>query len=256
MQSYELAYTAVAAIADRIVTTGTAGVSAPADSPVDRLYGLVAAQLNGSTVGAQILRTLEAQPTDPVARQGAAQAVAAEADANSHFADELRRLAQDVPIGGGPSYAAAGGGGADAGARKAGVALRNVSLDSTGAFFVCVVLAVLMLFATALYVNVVWPRAGLTEGARLDHLAGSWSAVQDGEVLRMTVSDEGVVTLSGENAFCQGSVSSPGRSEYLFGFNCGLGGASGEGELSWFGDSLKLSIPDDDDVDVFEFSRE
>ncbi|GAB2937740.1 hypothetical protein GCM10027280_27430 [Micromonospora polyrhachis] len=207
----DVARTAVDVVADRIVAVGTAHTAALGESTVDRLYGVVAVRLSGSPIGGRILRTLEAGPADPVARWDATQAVAAEAEADAGFADALRQLVGQLPI-----AAAAGDG-----IRPVDRPARGSGLSQTGIVVGIAVAVVVLVVGAALYLNVVAPYVGLTEGARLDRVAGQWHGQDSASRVVLTINSDGTAMLSNRSRSCVGEIDSPARFEYTIRFDCG-----------------------------------
>lgn len=251
MDPSQLIPPAVTAIADRIAHVGAATATPLTDSVVDRLYGLVAARLSRSPIGARFLRELETRPQDPSARRDVAQAVTAEAEADEAFAAEIGALVDQLAVHP-PQQEAFGPGAAPAGGQP-GNPSRGLRL-STGAIIAVIAGAVvLLLVSTTLLVNVVLPQIGLTEGARLDRIEGRWAGQDDdGEEFFLTIKSDGSVTIETGLWPCPGRVTSPARSDYVFDFDCGIVRLSYDAELNFVGDQLTLRDPDGDGGDEDE----
>ncbi|MGW0435427.1 hypothetical protein ACWDV4_23165 [Micromonospora sp. NPDC003197] len=240
----DVARGAVDVVADRIVAVGDAHTAALGASTVDRLYGVVAVRLSGSPIGGRILRTLEERPADPAARWDAAQAVAAEAEADAPFADALRQLVGELP-----AAAAAG-----SGLRPVVQPARGPKLSQAGIVVAVAVAVVVLVVGAALYLNVVAPYVGLTEGARLDRVAGQWYGQGEASGGTLTIGSDRAVVLTYKRNSCAGEIESPARSHYTIRFDCGSGSDDKStvwADLDSSGDELTLREMGESEIVVF-----
>ncbi|MGW0435426.1 hypothetical protein ACWDV4_23160 [Micromonospora sp. NPDC003197] len=249
----ELASTAVTTVADRILAVGDVQTAPLTGSVVDQLYATVAVRLGGSPIGGRFLRALETYPADPAARWDAVQAVTAEAESDAWFASELGRLVAELPttaVGhpgqpvshptqpiGDPGQAASYP------VPPPDRPVRRSRLNLGGIVVGVALAAVLLVLGTAFYVNLVAPRLGLTEGDRLDRVAGEWRGQVGGGQLVLTIGPDGVATVANRIWSCAGEVTSPARSEYTIRVDCGLLETALVAELSPDGDRLTLDWP-------------
>lgn len=260
MDQTQLVSAIVSIVAERIVHTGTAASAALTDSAVDRCYGLLAARLHASTIGAYFLRALEAQPHDPTARRDVAQAVTAEVTADGAFGAELWNLASQLPVlppaGHIPAPPAGGvpapGNGPDSWPGNGlgngpGNVLDSLRAKPRSALTLLVAAVGLMLISMALLANLVLPRLGLTEGARVDRVAGTWTGYDDGELVVVTIRPNGSVAFESEGWPCPGQITSPTRAEYRLEINCGIIRVSLGAELNLTGSKLTIRSSDGPD---------
>jgi hypothetical protein len=249
----ELASTAVATVADRILAVGDAHTTPLTGSTVDQLYATVAVRLGGSPIGGRFLRALETYPADPAARWDAVQAVTAEAESDAWFAGELGRLVAELPITavGHPGQPVThptwsiNHPGQPVGypVQPADRPVRRPRVNLAGVVVGVALAAVLLVLGTALYVNVAVPRLGLTEAGRLDRVAGEWWGQVGGGQFVLTIKPDGVATVANRIWSCSGEVASPARSEYTIRVDCGLVETTLAAELSPAGDRLTLDWP-------------
>jgi hypothetical protein len=278
MEAPELAARVVAVMSDLITRSGPDRL---VNSTSESLYEMVTARLNTSAVGARFLRAFEAQPTDPGARRDVAQAVAAEAEADAGFAGLLRELTAhlpaplapagappapvsgpplpvggppvpggDLPSGGFPTVPPPPGvptvGSPPGGPQPAGPTgpPGGLRLGREGAVAALAVGVIVLLSIVILMANLVWPKLGLTEGARIDQVEGTWSGRDtDGDRVSFDIHSDGTVTIHDEDdvASCVSRVTSPSRSDYLLVIDCGIAKFDYTLELDTFGDTLTLT---------------
>ncbi|PZF81847.1 hypothetical protein, partial [Micromonospora endophytica] len=104
-------------------------------------------------------------------------------------------------------------------------------------------IAVILLAVNAtILVKVILPRAGLTEGARLDRLAGTWTNDEAGTG-SLVIRPDGTLAVTNESISCPGRVTSPARSEYVLEMDCGMFRSSIDAKLNLLGDELTLTAP-------------
>ncbi|MEU3454262.1 hypothetical protein ABZ671_11750 [Micromonospora sp. NPDC006766] len=260
MDIANVVYAAVDAVARRIASIGTAGALALTDSVADRLYGAVAERLSGSAIGAHLLRGLETAPADTAAQWAIAQALAAEAEADGQFAEELRHLVGQLTASA-PQHGAFGLASTTVGGQgfprpgpipPQGAAVgpdqiskpRQTFKPTTGGVIVIIAVAVIMmLISMTVLAKVVLPQAGITESARLNRLEGIWTTQTSNGSAMLIVRSDHTVALSGGSPSCPGRVTSPARSNYVFEVDCGLVKTTFEAKLNLRGNELTLTSP-------------
>ncbi|TCC00270.1 hypothetical protein E0H26_00775 [Micromonospora zingiberis] len=240
MELAQVVHTAVAAVADRIA----AGTTTRTDTTVDHLYRSIARKLDASVIGARLLKELENQPTATTARRDATQAVAAEAEADQHFAAELRhlvdQLTRNLPHAYRPNTTHTPP--APSTDPTPGPPPRHPQPNTGAIVLIAAVAVILLTISTTLLVKLVLPQAGLTEGARLDKISGTWTGPPPNNG-SLTIRPDGTFAIADPNWNCPGRVSSPGRSVYVLEMDCGLFRTSFDGKLNLLGDKLTLSAP-------------
>ncbi|GAB3138885.1 hypothetical protein GCM10027290_07060 [Micromonospora sonneratiae] len=227
-------------MADRIFAVGDAYATPLTGSVVDRLYEVIAVRLSGSPIGLRFLRALEARPAEPDARRDVVQAVAAESEADAGFAEEIRLLSGDLTVSGYGGQPPAAPGPTP---MVAGAAGGKPRVNQGVVVVAAAITAVLLVLSAAFFVNVVSPYAGITEGARLDRLAGEWRGQVGDDQLVLTITADGVARIGGSRWPCVGQVSSPSRSSYTIDVDCRLVSTSLAAELDLAGDRLTVSWP-------------
>ena len=228
MELAQVVHTAVAAAADRIAATGTGHHT---DTTADHLYRSIASRLHTTVIGTHLLRELENQPTAPPARRDTTRAVTAEAEADPQFAAELHhlvdQLTRDLP----PAY------------RPHHEPPPHRQPNAVVILLIAAVAAVLLTINGIILVNLVLPHAGLTESARLNKLAGTWTSGEPPHDDRITIRRNGTFAITDPNWSCPGRVTSPARSRYVLEMDCGIFRTSFDGKLNLLGDKLTLTAP-------------
>ncbi|MEV6693769.1 hypothetical protein AB0M35_20085 [Micromonospora sp. NPDC051196] len=239
MELAQAVHTAVAAVADRIIGTGNL-----TDTTVDHLYRSIARKLNTSVIGARLLRELENQPTAPAARRDATQAVTAEAEADQQFAAELQhlvdQLTHNLPHPYRPTHTPPA---PDTATTDRDHPPARTPHSTTGTvILIAAVAAILLTISGTVLVTLVLPQVGLTEGARLNKLAGTWVG-EPPDNGSLTIRPDGTFAITDRNWSCPGRVTSPARSEYVLEMDCGLFRTSFDGKLNLLGNKLTLIAP-------------